>query len=82
MSIFNITRGMNDTRKNFNFFLIVLICSFVLFSIGQLIIIVEPYFPSSSNTKVVTTSIVNNKEVKVELTLNKDKEVIGSQVVK
>ena len=65
-----------------DFFLIVLICSFVLFSIGQLIIIVEPYFPSSSNTKVVTTSIVNNKEVKVELTLNKDKEVIGSQVVK
>ena len=65
-----------------DFVLIILICSFVLFSIGQLIIIVEPYFPSSSNTKVVTTSIVNNKEVKVELTLNKDKEVIGSQVVK
>ena len=65
-----------------DFFLIVLLCSFVLFSIGQLIIIVEPYFPSSSNTKVVTTSIVNNKEVKVELTLNKDKEVIGSEVVK
>lgn len=65
-----------------DFFLIVLLFSFVLFSIGQLLIIVEPYFPSSSNTKVVTTSIVNNKEVKVELTLNKDKEVIGSQVVK
>ncbi len=76
LDFFKLRNGGKD------FFLIVLICSFVIFSIGQLIIIVEPYFPSSSNTKVVTTSIVNNKEVKVELTLNKDKEVIGSQVVK
>lgn len=76
LDFFKLRNGGKD------FFLIVLLCSFIIFSLGQLILLVEPYIPSSSNTKEVTTTIVDNKEVKIELTLNKDKEIIKTQVVK